>query len=82
LGQGGKFLINELHPFRQYEGKKARFDKGEDVTEIPAFVHHISEFVNAASTNGLKLAKLDERWHAEDKSKPPRIISFLFERSS
>ena len=80
LEEKGKFLINELHPFKQYEGKKARFDKGEGVTEIPAFVHHISDFVNAASNNGLKLVQLNERWHAYDQGKPPRIISFLFEK--
>ena len=80
LNDGGKFLINELHPFRQYEGKKARFDKGEGVTEIPAFVHHISDFLNAASNSGLRLVKLNERWHEEDQGKPPRIISFLFEK--
>jgi malonyl-CoA O-methyltransferase len=76
----GKFLINELHPFRQYKGKKARFDKGESVTEIPAFVHHISEFVNAAPDNGWKLSRLKEHWHRQDQGKLPRIISFVFEK--
>ena len=76
----GKFLINELHPFRQYKGKKARFDKGESVTEIPAFVHHISEFVNAAPDNGWKLTRLKEHWHGQDQGKLPRIISFVFEK--
>jgi len=80
LNDGGKFLINELHPFRQYEGKKARFDKGEGVTEIPAFVHHISDFLNAASNNGLRLIKLNERWHEQDQGKPPRILSLVFEK--
>ena len=80
LIEGGKFFVNELHPFRQYEGKKARFQSGESVAEIPAFVHHISDFTNAASKRGLKLAKLDERWHPEDLNKPPRIVSFLFEK--
>ncbi|MBN2118204.1 MAG: class I SAM-dependent methyltransferase [Anaerolineales bacterium] len=76
----GKFLVNELHPFRQYEGKKARFNRDEKVTEIPAFVHHISDFTNAASQHGFTLVKLDERWHAADQNKPPRIVSFLFEK--
>ena len=80
LEEKGRFLINELHPFRQYEGKKARFDKGEEVTEIPAFVHHISDFVNAASRNGFALVKLNEWWHEKDEGKPPRIISFIFEK--
>ena len=80
LTEKGRFLVNELHPFRQYEGKKARFDKGEGVTEIPAFVHHISDFVNAASNNGLRLVKLNEWWQEADQGKPPRIVSFLFEK--
>lgn len=80
LEPGGKFLVNELHPFRQYEGKKARFASEAGVTEIPAFVHHISDFVNAASKNGLMLVKLNECWHEQDQNKPPRIVSFLFEK--
>ena len=75
-----RFLVNELHPFRQYEGTKARFDRGEGVTEVKAFVHHMSDFVNAASGNGLKLIKLNECWHEQDQGKPPRIISFVFEK--
>jgi ubiquinone/menaquinone biosynthesis C-methylase UbiE len=80
LEGGGRFLVNELHPFRQYEGKKARFSSEQGVTEIPAFVHHISDFVNAASDNGLRLVKLNEWWHEEDQNKPPRIVSFIFEK--
>ena len=76
----GRFLINELHPFRQYEGKKARFDRGQGEIEVPAFVHHISDFLNAASDKGFRLVQLHERWHPEDLNKPPRIISFLFEK--
>jgi len=81
LKPGAHFLINELHPFRQYEGKKAVFDQGLGPTEIPAFVHHISDFLNAGATNSFKLTKLNERWHVEDTNKPPRLISFLFEKS-
>jgi malonyl-CoA O-methyltransferase len=80
LEPGGKFLVNELHPFRQYEGKKARFSSESGVIEVPAFVHHISDSVNAASTNGFRLVKLDEWWHEADRNKPPRIVSFLFEK--
>ena len=80
LEEEGRFLVNELHPFRQYEGKKARFGKGEEVTEIPAFVHHISDFLNAALNNELTLVKLNEWWHEDDQSRPPRLISFLFEK--
>jgi ubiquinone/menaquinone biosynthesis C-methylase UbiE len=80
LEEKGRFLINELHPFRQYKGKKARFDGGEGVTEIPAFVHHISDFVNTAWMSKLRLVKLNEWWHERDQGKLPRIISFIFEK--
>ena len=80
LEHKGRFMINELHPFRQYEGRKARFYSGQVVTEIPAFIHHISDFVNAASKNGLRLIKLNEWWHDEDQNKPPRLVSFIFEK--
>jgi malonyl-CoA O-methyltransferase len=81
LQKEGTFLVNELHPFRQYAGKKAVFDHGQGATEIPAFVHHISDFWSAATDHGLQLVRLSERWHSEDQSKPPRIVSFLFQKS-
>lgn len=80
LRLGGKFLINELHPFRQYDGTKARFERGGETVEVNAFVHHISDFINAASDNGLRLAMFNEYWHEEDEGKPPRLVSFIFEK--
>jgi malonyl-CoA O-methyltransferase len=81
LREGGKFVIHELHPFRQYEGKKARFQGNQGATEIPAFIHHISDFGKIASESGLRLITLDEHWHENDHpDKPPRIVSFLFEK--
>jgi ubiquinone/menaquinone biosynthesis C-methylase UbiE len=77
----GRFFINELHPFKQYEGKKARFYIDEETIEVEAFVHHISDFFNAATTHGLTLVKLNEYWHEKDQNKPPRLVSFLFEKS-
>lgn len=76
----GRFFINELHPFRQYDGKKARFHRNEEKIEVDAFVHHISDFLSAAAEIGLTLVRLNEYWHAEDKNKPPRILSLMFER--
>ena len=78
LHPNGKFFINELHPFKQYKGTKAKFERGQDIIEVDAFVHHISDFTNAAAANGLKLMTLNEYWHAEDGGKPPRIVSFMF----
>ncbi len=81
LQTGGKFFINELHPFKQYRGTKARFEKGDDVIEVDAFVHHISDFTNAAAQHGLRILNLNEHWHEADQGKPPRIVSFLFEQA-
>jgi ubiquinone/menaquinone biosynthesis C-methylase UbiE len=82
LMPGGVFLINELHPFKQYGGTKARFERGADVVEVDIFVHHISEFVNTAQSCGLTLLKFNEYWYAEDAGKPPRLVSFLFGKIS
>ncbi|MDI6766785.1 MAG: class I SAM-dependent methyltransferase [Bacteroidota bacterium] len=78
LVSGGRFYVCELHPFRQYEGTKANFHRGENTTEIQAFVHHISDFINAAEANGFTLENFKEWWHEEDKNKPPRLASFIF----
>ena len=78
LQNQGRFFVNELHPFKQYEGKKARFYREDESIEVEAFVHHISDFTNAAQANGLRLVNLNEYWHAADQNKPPRLISFMF----
>ena len=78
LQKEGKFFICELHPFRQYKGTKAAFEREGKLSEIDAFVHHISDFLSAAKMNGLMLNDLNEWWHAEDQDKPPRVISFIF----
>ena len=80
LADGGRFFICELHPFRQYEGTQANFQRKEKTTEIQAFVHHISDFLDAATFSGLSLASIKEWWHAEDQNKPPRLVSFMFEK--
>jgi malonyl-CoA O-methyltransferase len=81
LRSGGWFLVNELHPFKQYGGAKARFERGADIVEVDVFIHHISEFIHAAEGSGLKLLKFDEVWHEEDAGKPPRLVSFVFQKA-
>lgn len=78
LTAGGSFFVCELHPFRQYQGTKARFQQQEATTLIPAFLHHITDFVKAAEASQLKLLRLNEWWHEADEEKPPRLISFMF----
>ena len=80
LINGGQFFICEFHPFRQYQGKKAKFQQDQETTEITAFVHNISDFTNAAKSNLLKLKSFNEWWHETDQNKVPRLASFLFEK--
>ena len=80
LAPGGIFLIHELHPFKQYLGTQARFERAGKTIEVTAFTHHISEFMNAASDNSLKFIRLNEHWHTEDVNKPPRLLSLWFEK--
>lgn len=80
LVKDGLFFICEFHPFRQYQGKKANFAQDKEVTQITAFVHNISDFINLAKHNSLKLRDFNEWWHETDKNKVPRLVSFLFEK--
>jgi malonyl-CoA O-methyltransferase len=76
----GRFFVNELHPFRQYDGTKARFYRNEEKIEVEAFVHHVSDYLKAAEISLLSLVHLDEYWHEADQNKPPRVLSLLFEQ--
>lgn len=80
LALGGIFLIHELHPFKQYLGTLARFERADKTIEVTAYTHHISEFTNTASNHGLKLIRLNEYWHTEDVNKPPRLLSLWFDK--
>jgi ubiquinone/menaquinone biosynthesis C-methylase UbiE len=87
LRPGGRLVLCELHPFKQYLGSKARFEvEGGATVEIPAFVHHVSDYLTAARAAGLTLRDLREWWHPDDRSadtgaaKPPRLLSGEWER--
>jgi ubiquinone/menaquinone biosynthesis C-methylase UbiE len=80
LRSRGNFFVNELHPFRQYDGKKARFTRKDEKIEVDAFVHHISDFFRVATQAGLVIVTLEEFWHSADQGKLPRILSMRFEK--
>jgi ubiquinone/menaquinone biosynthesis C-methylase UbiE len=80
LARDGRFFVCELHPFRQYQGKKATFQRTHEQVEIPAFVHHLSDFLDAAERSGFALQRLKEWWHDEDRNDPPRLVSFVFRK--
>ncbi|HJZ79409.1 MAG TPA: class I SAM-dependent methyltransferase [Pyrinomonadaceae bacterium] len=80
LNGGGQLFVSELHPFRQYLGVQARFEHKQETTKIEAFVHHVTDFTDAARHHNLILESMKEWQHEEDRDKPPRLISFLFTR--
>ncbi|MEH2090975.1 class I SAM-dependent methyltransferase [Nostoc sp.] len=80
LVKGGYFFICELHPFKQYQGTKANFERQQESIEIPAFVHHLSDFFNTAKVHSFLLEDFNEWWHEQDKNKPPRLVSILLRK--
>lgn len=78
---GGWFFICELHPYRQYQGTVANYQRGTRRMQVPAFVHHLSDFLETAGNSGFTLTSQREWWHEKDDGKPPRLVSFLFERA-
>lgn len=82
LRTNGRFLVNELHPQKQYGGTTARFERDGKTIPVEAFVHHLSDFTTAAFASGFDLRAFRELWHDEDEGKPPRLASLLFEKRS
>lgn len=81
LRAGGLFYIGELHPFKQYQGSKARFDTAASgVFELECYVHHISDFTENARLHGFNCVRLQEWFDEDNTSAAPRIVSFLFQK--
>ena len=79
LRGGGRFYIGELHPFKQYQGSKARFETASGVFELECFVHHISEYFQAGKNNDFQCAGLDEWFDDDDRSNIPRLLTMIFQ---
>jgi ubiquinone/menaquinone biosynthesis C-methylase UbiE len=80
LKPGGMLYIGELHPFKQYEGSKARFDTEAGRTEVDCFRHHVTDFLNAGEKAGLKLLNLGEHFDGDNRQGLPRILTILMEK--
>jgi len=78
LRKDGLFYIGELHPFKQYQGSKARFDTESGVFELECFVHHISEFFEAAQRNNFECVDLKEWFDDDDRTVIPRLLTMTF----
>lgn len=81
LRSSGRFYFGELHPFKQYQGSKARFETDAGVFELECFVHHVSEFFTAAKNNGFVCIELKEWFDDDDQTQIPRLLTMVLEKS-
>jgi ubiquinone/menaquinone biosynthesis C-methylase UbiE len=80
LDNNGCFYVCELHPYKQLEGSRARFELAGVQVQLEYFIHHISDFFEAASKCNLKCIDLREWFDDDDKKTTPRLVSFLFQK--
>ena len=80
LKSGGYLYISELHPFKQYNGSKARFETAEGTQVVTCFNHHITDFTNAGKANGLDLVSITEYFDDDDRNTIPRLLTLLFKK--
>lgn len=80
LEQSGYFYLCELHPYKQYTGSKARFETAEGLQVLECFVHHVSDYFDAAQKHGFACVALNEWFDENDRNGTPRLISFLFRK--
>ena len=76
----GYFFISELHPFKQYQGKKAKFELNNEMVSPDCFIHHASDFFSLALNKGFTCLQFKEWFDDDVRESPPRLISFLFKK--
>lgn len=79
LKRNGKLYICELHPGRQYTGSRAKFENEDGLQMPPAYVHHLSDYLDAAKANKFELMDLNEHFDEDDRKNVPRLLSLIFE---
>jgi ubiquinone/menaquinone biosynthesis C-methylase UbiE len=80
LKDDGFFYIGELHPFKQYQGSKARFETDKGVFELGCFIHNISDFFEAGRNNNFECMDIKEWFDDNDKTVVPRLLTILFKK--
>lgn len=82
LKNDGLFFISELHPIKQYLGSKAKYSTDNGIEELKVYTHHISEFIENAELNGFELNDIKEWFDVNSNKEIPRLISFVFKKTS
>ncbi|MBH2004691.1 MAG: class I SAM-dependent methyltransferase [Sphingobacteriia bacterium] len=80
LEPGGKAYIGELHPFKQYNGTKARFDTAQGIQVVTCFNHHISDFTSSAKQAGFEIELINEYFDDNDRQGIPRILILVLRK--
>ncbi|MBC7866612.1 MAG: class I SAM-dependent methyltransferase [Gloeobacteraceae cyanobacterium ES-bin-316] len=80
LAPGGHLYVGELHPYKQYAGSKARFEKETETVVLECFIHSISDFISLALKNNFSLVNIKE-W-MDDDLQIPRILTLLFQKNN
>ena len=80
LDTGGKFYIAELHPYKQLQGSRAKFEQDGNLLKLEFFIHHISDYLHAAKSNEFVCDNLQEWFDTEDSNQIPRLVSFIFRK--
>ena len=80
LNAHGLFYLCELHPYKQLLGSRAKFEKEGTLQHLEYFIHHLSDFFEAALNNNFECEQMREWFDEDDKSQMPRLVSFLFRR--
>jgi len=81
LSNGGELFICELHPMRQLLGGQAQFTSTQtgEHRRVAAFLHNISDYVNAGLSSGFELINLGEWRDTGALPKDlPRLLSLRF----
>lgn len=77
ITKGGTIYIGELHPFKQYNGTKARFDVDGQRHVVECYNHHVSDFIKSAKEYGLSLIDVNEFFDENNREDIPRILTIL-----
>ena len=74
---GGYIYIGELHPFKQYNGTKARYESNEGLQILDCYNHNISDFIQSAKRSGFEIENINEYFDDEDRTVIPRILTLF-----
>lgn len=79
---GGFLYIGELHPYKQYVGSKARFQKDNQTIVLDCFIHSTANYITLALKYHFSLLIIKEWQDEKIVNDTPRILTLLFKKNS